>query len=114
MWGVVVIGGQYVELRHDKFWSDARADRGRAGLYLAGRNAALIGHRAAVRQGIGAGSGERAPLGIAARPVALHRLSERRWWPGGCDHLAGVTDCGAQRGAGAGGAAACRSPPGRC
>jgi len=52
-------------------------DRGRAGLYLATRNAAIITRMGAKRQGIGAGSGERAPLGMAARPVALHRLTER-------------------------------------
>ena len=51
--------------------------RGRAGLYLASRNAAIITRMAGKRQGIGAGSGERAPLGMAAAPVALHRLTER-------------------------------------
>lgn len=53
------------------------ADRGRAGLYLAGRNATIIAGMAARRQRIGTGGGDRAALGIAARPVALQQVTAR-------------------------------------
>lgn len=56
---------------------ESPSDRGRAGLYLAGRNAAIIRTAAARRQRAGAGLGERSPLGMAARPVALERVMER-------------------------------------
>lgn len=54
----------------------AASDRGRAGLYLAGRNAAIIGGMAAKRQRIGAGDGERAPGGMGAGAVSLSCLSD--------------------------------------